>query len=228
MSLSITSHNSGGELDSIFERDYCCAWRHGIWKYWIRQIHQVWQNSYFCIYLSDSYHIRSWRNGLLLSFKQFFGKKNYVHIYHMSYHRILRHKITTVHIVTRCLISTLKSTTTSDYRQRIRIGQVLTITRKLNGSHSWTNSPHNDKTEGVESGHRRHHISYPQAGRNFGLLRLTYSTHNTNIPGEERTFITTGRVIFTCLALLLQSGRRIWNQSAAGPLPNSHSAAQLQ
>ena len=34
-------------------------------------------------------------------------------------------------------------------------------------------------------------------------------THNLNIPGEERTFITTGRVTFTYLALLVQSSRSI-------------------
>ena len=71
---------------------------------------QVWQNSYFIVYIY-SYQIliiiRSWLNGLLLSFKQFFGKKNYVHIYHMSYHRILRqsgsHNL-------KCPITILKST----------------------------------------------------------------------------------------------------------------------
>ena len=147
----------------------------------------------------------------------------------MSYHRILRHKITTVHIVTRCLISTLKSTTSSDYRQRIRIGQVLTITRIVNGSHSWPNSPQR------QSGRRKlgrdiEHIIFHTYGEDENWLASPHlpHTHNLNIPGEERTFITTGRVTFTCLALLVQSGRSIWNQSAAGSLPNSHSAAQLQ
>ena len=45
-------------------------------------------------------------------------------------------KIATVHKVTRCLISTLKFTTLSDFRQRIRLGQVLSIMRKFNRSHS--------------------------------------------------------------------------------------------
>ena len=134
----------------------------------------------------------------------------------MSYHRILRHKITTVHIVTRCLISTLKSTTSSDYRQRIRIGQVLTITRIVNGSHSWPNSPQR------QSGRRKlgrdiEHIIFHTYGEDENWLASPHlpHTHNLNIPGEERTFITTGRVTFTCLALLVQSGRSIWNQSAA-------------
>ena len=37
-------------------------------------------------------------------------KKNYVHIYHTSYHRILRHKISIVHKVPRCPTTILKST----------------------------------------------------------------------------------------------------------------------
>ena len=135
---------------------------------------------FYCIY---SYQIliiiRSWRNGLLLSFKQFFGKKNYVHIYHMSYHRILRHKITTVHIVTRCLISTLKSTTTSDYRQRIRIGQVLTITRIVNGSYSWPNSPQRQSGRRSFVGTSNTSYSIHTERTKIGLLRLTYRTHTT-------------------------------------------------
>ena len=182
---------------------------------------------FYCIY---SYQIliiiRSWRNGLLLSFKQFFGKKNYVHIYHMSYHRILRHKITTVHIVTRCLISTLKFTTLSDYRQRIRIGQVLTITRIVNGSHSWPNSPQRQSRRRKLRRDIEHIIfhTYGEDGNWLTSPRLPH-THNTNIPGGERTFITTGRVTFTCLALLVQSGRSIWNQSAAALCQISNRAA---
>ena len=172
--------------------------------------HQVWQNSYFCIYLfiSDSY-LQILTERFPHYFYQFHNG-DYVRVYYISYYRILlRHKIAIVHKVPRCLISTLKFTILSNFCRRIRIGQVLTITRKLNGSYSCPNSPHNDKTEGVESGHRRHHISYPQAGRNFGLLHLAYSTHDLDIPGGERTFITTGRVTFTCLALLVQSDRSI-------------------
>ena len=147
----------------------------------------------------------------------------------MSYHRILRHKITTVHIVTRCLISTLKSTTTSDYRQRIRIGQVLTITRIVNGSHSWPNSPQRQSRR-RKLGRDIEHIIFHTYGEDENWLASPHlpHTHNLNIPGEERTFITTGRVTFTYLALLVQSSRSIWNQSAAGSLPNSQPAAQLQ
>ena len=72
--------HSGGELETIFERDYCCAWRHGIWKYWIRQ-HTKFGKIPILLYILTYQiliNIRSWRNGFPTNFTSFIMGTRYV------------------------------------------------------------------------------------------------------------------------------------------------------
>ena len=78
------------------------------------------------------------------------------------------------------------------------------------------------KQDQTKVGLRTSNISYfiHTERTKFGLLRLAYRTHTTRIFLEESGLSYRPAGWYSPAWLIVQSGRRIWNQIAAGPLPN--------
>ena len=80
------------QLEIIIERDYCCAWRHGIWNTKFGKFLFL----YIFVFISDSYQIliiiRSWRNGFPTNFTSFIMGTTYVFTTPRTNRILLRHQ----------------------------------------------------------------------------------------------------------------------------------------
>ena len=169
-------------------------------------IHQVRQNSYFCIYSYQILiNIRSWRNGFPLLLNSFSVMKTTYDLttYRTIIYTIIRHQrshckyqILNVQSQSWSLLEFVKITT---FELPLTNQTMAKITHtKHTKRFIAAYSARNDKTKLPSGqGHQTDHNSHLLGGRKIGLLRLTYHTHTRIYLEEIGLLFVTSKAPFT-------------------------------